>query len=109
MVAASAGNHAQGVAYAARALGSRAVIVMPEKAPAIKKAKTLELGAEVITVDGGSEEDWRITAEDLADRHGLTMVPPFNSSLVLLVAVQTYILSLIIVVLVQIPLPSNLP
>ena len=83
VIAFSSGNHAQGVAYAARALGSRAVIVMPEKAPAIKKAKTLELGAEVITVDGGSEEDWRITAEDLADRHGLTMVPPFNDEAII--------------------------
>ena len=83
VIAFSSGNHAQGVAYAARALGSRAVIVMPEKAPAIKKAKTLELGAEVITVDGGSEEDWKITAEDLADRHGLTMVPPFNDEAII--------------------------
>lgn len=83
VIAFSSGNHAQGVAYAARALRSRAVIVMPEKAPAIKRAKTLELGAEIITVDGGSEEDWRIAAEDLADKHGFTMVPPFNDEAII--------------------------
>jgi threonine dehydratase len=41
----SSGNHAQGVAYAARAVGARAVIVMPRNAPAIKRAATLALGA----------------------------------------------------------------
>ena len=58
VIAFSSGNHAQGVAYAARALGSRAVIVMPAKAPAIKKAKTLELGADaaIDPTDGDLEE-----------------------------------------------------
>ena len=46
----SSGNHAQGVAYAARAVGARAVIVMPSNAPAIKRAGTLALGAEVVDV-----------------------------------------------------------
>jgi threonine dehydratase len=46
----SSGNHAQGVAYAAREVGAKAVIVMPSNAPAIKKAATLALGAEVVNV-----------------------------------------------------------
>src|SRR5579863_7164167 len=46
----SSGNHAQGVAYAARAVGAKAVIVMPSNAPAIKRAATLALGAEVVDV-----------------------------------------------------------
>ena len=46
----SSGNHAQGVAYAARAVGAKAVIVMPSNAPAIKRAATLAMGAEVVDV-----------------------------------------------------------
>jgi threonine dehydratase len=44
----SSGNHAQGVAYAARALGTKAVIVMPRNAPAIKRDATAALGAEIV-------------------------------------------------------------
>lgn len=79
----SSGNHAQGVAYAARVLGIRAVIVMPSRAPAIKRNKTLNLGAEIFTVEDGSEEDWRSAAETLALEQGLTMVPPFNDEMVI--------------------------
>src|SRR5580700_1910400 len=50
----SSGNHAQGVAYAARALGVRAVIVMPESAPAIKRKATAALGAEIVLVGPSS-------------------------------------------------------
>src|SRR5512140_1098052 len=46
----SSGNHAQGVAYAARQVGAKTVIVMPSNAPAIKRAATLALGAEVVDV-----------------------------------------------------------
>src|SRR5208337_2691361 len=46
----SSGNHAQGVAYAAREVGAKAVIVMPSNAPAIKRAATLAMGAEVVDV-----------------------------------------------------------
>ena len=46
----SSGNHAQGVAYAARALGVKAVIVMPSNAPDVKKAATRALGAEIVEV-----------------------------------------------------------
>ncbi len=83
VIAFSSGNHAQGVAYAARALGIRAVIVMPARAPAIKRAKTLDLGAEVVTVEDGGEEEWRATAETLAAERGLAMVPPFNDETII--------------------------
>jgi threonine dehydratase len=52
----SSGNHAQGVAYAARALGAKAVIVMPNNAPDVKKAATRALGAEIVEVGPASSE-----------------------------------------------------
>jgi threonine dehydratase len=56
VIAYSSGNHAQGVAYAARALGVKAVIVMPGNAPPIKLEATAALGAEIVRVGAGSEE-----------------------------------------------------
>jgi threonine dehydratase len=73
----SSGNHGQGVAYAARALGVKATIVMPRNAPPNKLEATAALGAEVVTVGPGSEER-RIRAEELAAEHGLAIVPPYN-------------------------------
>jgi threonine dehydratase len=73
----SSGNHGQGVAYAARALGVKAIIVMPSNAPKNKLEATAALGAEVITVGPGSEER-RIRAEELATEHGYVIVPPYN-------------------------------
>src|ERR1700727_1439075 len=73
----SSGNHAQGVAYAARALGVKAVIVMPNNAPAIKREATAALGAEIVTVGPGSTER-QIKAEELAAQHGYVIVPPYN-------------------------------
>jgi threonine dehydratase len=73
----SSGNHAQGVAYAARALGSKAVIVMPEGAPQIKRDATIALGAEVVTVGNASSER-KQKAEELAAAHGYTIVPPYD-------------------------------
>ncbi|MGD1024881.1 MAG: threonine/serine dehydratase [Candidatus Sulfotelmatobacter sp.] len=73
----SSGNHAQGVAYAARALGAKAVIVMPDNAPAIKREATAALGAEIVTVGPASSER-QIKAEELAARHGYVIVPPYN-------------------------------
>ncbi|MFZ1007645.1 MAG: threonine/serine dehydratase [Candidatus Sulfotelmatobacter sp.] len=73
----SSGNHGQGVAYAARALGVRAVIVMPDNAPAIKREATAELGAEIVTVGPGSAER-QTKAEELAAQHGYVIVPPYN-------------------------------
>ena len=73
----SSGNHAQGVAYAARALGVKAVIVMPENAPAVKREATLALGAEIILVGPASSER-QAKAEELAAQHGYVIVPPYN-------------------------------
>src|SRR6201997_2312762 len=73
----SSGNHAQGVAYAARALGAKAVIVMPGNAPAIKLEATAGLGAEIVKVGPASSERQE-KAEELAAEHGYTVVPPFN-------------------------------
>jgi threonine dehydratase len=73
----SSGNHAQGVAYAARAVGAKAVIVMPSNAPAIKRAATLALGAEVVDVGVASSE--RLAkAEELVREHGYVVVPPYD-------------------------------
>jgi threonine dehydratase len=73
----SSGNHAQGVAYAARALNTKAVIVMPNNAPAIKREATAKLGAEIVFVGPGSTER-QLKAEELAARHGYVIVPPYN-------------------------------
>ncbi len=73
----SSGNHGQGVAYAARALGLKAVIVMPGNAPSNKLDATAALGAEIVKVGPGSEER-RIRAEELAVEHGYVIVPPYN-------------------------------
>ena len=73
----SSGNHGQGVAYAARALGAKAVIVMPNNAPAIKREATASMGAEIVLVGPGSLER-QTKAEELAAQHGYVIVPPFN-------------------------------
>src|SRR5229473_1574337 len=73
----SSGNHAQGVAYAARALKVKAVIVMPNNAPMIKRNATAALGADVILVGPGSTER-QLKAEELAAKHGYVIVPPYN-------------------------------
>jgi threonine dehydratase len=73
----SSGNHAQGVAYAARALGVKAVIVMPKNAPVIKREATAALGAEIVFVGPGSAER-QLKAEELAAQHGYVIVPPYN-------------------------------
>jgi len=73
----SSGNHAQGVAYAARALKVKAVIVMPNNAPAIKREATAKLGAEIVLVGPGSDER-KGRAEELAAQHGYIIVPPYN-------------------------------
>jgi len=73
----SSGNHAQGVAYAARALGVKATIVMPNNAPDIKRRATAGLGADIVLV-GPSSEERKIKAEELAEQHGYIVVPPYN-------------------------------
>lgn len=78
----SSGNHAQGVAYAARALGSKAVIVMPENAPAVKREATAALGAEIVMVGPASKER-KAKAEELEAAHGYTMVPPYDDEAII--------------------------
>jgi len=73
----SSGNHAQGVAYAARAVGAKAVIVMPSNAPAIKRAATLALGAEIVDVGVASSERLAM-AEQLVREHGYVVIPPYD-------------------------------
>jgi len=73
----SSGNHAQGVAYAARALKVKSVIIMPNNAPAIKREATAALGAEIVLVGPGSTER-QLKAEELAAQHGYIVVPPYN-------------------------------
>ena len=78
----SSGNHAQGVAYAARALKTKAVIVMPSNAPAIKRQATAALDAEIVTVGPGSTER-QLKAESLAAEHGYVIVPPYNDEFII--------------------------
>jgi len=77
VIAYSSGNHAQGVAYAARALKAKAVIVMPRNAPAIKLRATASMGAEIVAVGPGSGER-QLKAEELAAQHGYVIIPPYN-------------------------------
>jgi hypothetical protein len=73
----SSGNHAQAVAYVAREVGAKAVIVMPSNAPAIKRAGTLALGAEIVDVGVASSERLAM-AEKLVREHGYVVVPPYD-------------------------------
>ncbi len=73
----SSGNHGQGVAYAARAMGAKAVVVMPSNAPAVKRKAAADLGAEIVLV-GPSSRERQERAEELARQHGYVVVPPFN-------------------------------
>lgn len=78
----SSGNHAQGVAYAARALGAKAVVVMPSNAPVVKREATVALGGEVVLVGAASSER-REKAEELAALHGYTIVPPYDDAAII--------------------------
>jgi threonine dehydratase len=73
----SSGNHGQALAWAARRLGIRAVIVMPETAPALKVAGVKKWGGEVVLA-GTTSDHRRARADELVTREGLTMVPPFD-------------------------------
>src|ERR1700688_2513192 len=76
VVAFSSGNHAQGVAAAARLLGMPCVIVMPSDAPRGKRERTAALGAEVVLYDR-VRDDREAIAEAIAARRGATLVPPY--------------------------------
>jgi len=73
----SSGNHGQAVAWAARRVGVRAVIVMPENAPQIKVAGVRKLGGEVVFA-GTRSVDRRVKAEEICAVEGLNMIPPFD-------------------------------
>ncbi len=77
VVAFSSGNHAQGVAWAAKRLGIPAVIVMPADAPKVKRDATLAMGAEVVAYDRKTENREKIAAH-LAHARGATLVPSFD-------------------------------
>jgi threonine dehydratase len=77
VVAFSSGNHAQGVAAAARLLGMPATIVMPADAPAAKRERTKSLGGEVVLYDR-DKEDREAIARAICDKRGATLVPPYD-------------------------------
>ncbi|WP_321819072.1 MULTISPECIES: threo-3-hydroxy-L-aspartate ammonia-lyase [unclassified Burkholderia] len=77
VVAFSSGNHAQAIALSARILGIPATIVMPQDAPAAKMAATRGYGGNVVTYDRYTEDREQIGRE-LAEKHGLTLVPPYD-------------------------------
>lgn len=79
VVAYSSGNHAQGVAWAAKKLGIPAVIVMPADAPQVKIDGTMALGAEVVRYDRATESREKIAAH-LAHARGATLVPSFDDA-----------------------------
>ena len=76
-IAFSSGNHAQAVALSAQLLGMKAVIVMPQDAPAAKIAATRGYGAEVILFDRYTQDRQALT-EGIAAERGMTLIPPFN-------------------------------
>ena len=77
LITASAGNHAQGVAYAAKCYGVKATIVMPTSTPLIKVNRTKALGAEVV-LHGNVYDEAYEHAKKLAEENGYTMVHPFD-------------------------------
>jgi threonine dehydratase len=78
IVAVSSGNHAQGVAEAARLLGVSATIVMPADAPAMKRVRTLRSGARIVDYDRASEDREAVAARLLAEEGG-TLIHPFDN------------------------------
>jgi threonine dehydratase len=82
VVAYSSGNHAQGVAAAARLLGMNCVIVMPRDAPRAKRERTAALGAEVVLYDR-AQDDREAIANDIAGRRGAILVPPYDDALII--------------------------
>ena len=73
----SSGNHAQGVARAARLLGAPAVVVMPSDAPAVKRLRVEQDGAQVVVVGTASDERHQVALE-IAARRGFVVIPPFD-------------------------------
>jgi threonine dehydratase len=82
VVAYSSGNHAQGVAAAAKLLGMNAVIVMPADAPAAKRQRTADLGGEVVLYDRATE-DREAIARAIAAKTDATIVPPYDDPMII--------------------------
>jgi threonine dehydratase len=82
VVAFSSGNHAQGVAAAARILNMQATIVMPKDAPLSKRERTKAYGAQVVLYDR-DRDDREAIARDIAGKHGATLVPPYDDPMVI--------------------------
>lgn len=82
VIAASAGNHAQGVAYSARSFGIKATIIMPEATPLLKVTGTKALGAEVI-LHGDNYDEAYAYALTYAKEHSLTFIHPFEDDIVI--------------------------
>jgi len=82
VVAYSSGNHAQGVAAAAKLLGLRATIVMPSDAPRLKRERTAALGAEIVLYNRDTEDRAGIAKRIVAER-GATLVPPYDDPLII--------------------------
>jgi threonine dehydratase len=82
IIATSSGNHAQGLAYAARMLGVKAILVLPVTTPKIKIAYTQALGAEVILFDGDTAARWKRVYE-IAEENGYVPVHAFEDPLVM--------------------------
>ena len=82
VIAASAGNHAQGVAFAARHLKLHALIVMPQTTPEIKIEAVRDMGAEVVLA-GDSYADAQVRCHELAAERGMIFVHPFDDPLVI--------------------------
>jgi threonine dehydratase len=82
VVAYSSGNHAQGVAAAAKLLGLPAVIVMPREAPRSKRERTAALGAEVVLYER-ENDDREAIAQEIAEQRGAVIVPPYDDPLII--------------------------
>ena len=82
IITASAGNHSQGVAFSARKLGLRAVIVMPQTTPQIKVDAVKGMGAEVV-LHGDSYGDAKAHCDTLVTQTGMTFIHPFDDPLVI--------------------------
>jgi threonine dehydratase len=82
VVAYSSGNHAQGVAAAAKLLGMPAVIVMPRDAPRPKRERTAALGGEVVLYER-EREDREAIAREIAEQRGAVLVPPYDDALII--------------------------
>ncbi|NVK13268.1 MAG: threonine/serine dehydratase [Rhodobacteraceae bacterium] len=83
VIAYSSGNHAQGVAAAAKAHGTPAVIVMPADAPQLKIKNTRDLGAEVVLYDRAGGESRETVGAKFAEERGLTLIKPYDEPLVI--------------------------